>query len=375
MAKLLSIIVLVFFLVNPGIPEKTEDKPTSNNAKIQLALILDTSNSMDGLIDQAKSQIWKIVNEMAISKMDGKNPDLELALYAYGNDNFNATNGYIEIQSALSQDLDIISDKLFRLTTKGGSEYCGQVIHTALTDLDWSSNEKVFKLIVIAGNEPFDQGPIVPNDAYNLACEKGIAITTIFCGDWKEGIATGWKDAPACVAKKYLNIDQDEAVAHIPTPFDDEIIALNSRLNDTYLAYGQEGTQRMELQKRQDINANAYGSANLRERASFKSKAVYNNAQWDLVDAAEEEPEILNEIKRDALPKEMQSMSDVERKEYLMKKKQERDDIKSQMRALEEKANQYVAEKKKEKAKENTLDEAMMDAIKTLASDKGLSWD
>ncbi|MEZ4982768.1 MAG: VWA domain-containing protein [Saprospiraceae bacterium] len=278
MAKLLSIIILVFFLVNPGIPEKMENEQSTSSAKIQLALILDTSNSMDGLIDQAKSQIWKIVNEMAISKIDGKNPELELALYAYGNDNFNATKGYIEIQSALSQDLDNISDRLFRLTTKGGSEYCGQVIHTALTDLDWSASEKDFKLIVIAGNEPFDQGPVVPNDAYKLACEKGIAITTIFCGDWKEGIATGWKDAPACVSKKYLNIDQDETIAHIPTPYDDEIIALNSKLNDTYLAYGHEGNKRMELQKQQDINANAYGSANLRERASFKSKAIYNNA-------------------------------------------------------------------------------------------------
>lgn len=30
---------------------------------IQLALLLDTSNSMDGLIDQARSRLWQIVNE------------------------------------------------------------------------------------------------------------------------------------------------------------------------------------------------------------------------------------------------------------------------------------------------------------------------
>ena len=35
-----------------------------------LALLLDTSNSMDGLIDQAKSQLWKIVNELAAAKCD-----------------------------------------------------------------------------------------------------------------------------------------------------------------------------------------------------------------------------------------------------------------------------------------------------------------
>ncbi len=33
-------------------------KPT-----VQLAILLDTSNSMDGLIDQAKTQLWNVVNE------------------------------------------------------------------------------------------------------------------------------------------------------------------------------------------------------------------------------------------------------------------------------------------------------------------------
>ena len=31
--------------------------PIEKKAKIQIALLLDTSNSMDGLIDQAKSQL------------------------------------------------------------------------------------------------------------------------------------------------------------------------------------------------------------------------------------------------------------------------------------------------------------------------------
>ena len=54
---------------------------------IMLALLLDTSNSMDGLIDQAKSQLWKIVNELAAAKCgDGSAPNIKIALYEYGND-------------------------------------------------------------------------------------------------------------------------------------------------------------------------------------------------------------------------------------------------------------------------------------------------
>ena len=38
-------------------------KPKNNIVKI--ALLLDTSNSMDGLINQAKAQLWDIVNKFS----------------------------------------------------------------------------------------------------------------------------------------------------------------------------------------------------------------------------------------------------------------------------------------------------------------------
>ena len=34
--------------------------------KVEMAILLDTSGSMEGLIEQAKSQLWQIVNELAI---------------------------------------------------------------------------------------------------------------------------------------------------------------------------------------------------------------------------------------------------------------------------------------------------------------------
>ena len=37
----------------------------SNKQFIKVALLLDTSNSMDGLIDQAKAQLWDVVNELS----------------------------------------------------------------------------------------------------------------------------------------------------------------------------------------------------------------------------------------------------------------------------------------------------------------------
>jgi len=48
--------------------EPVWDPPARQVARrpvVQIALLLDTSNSMDGLIHQAQTQLWKIVNEMA----------------------------------------------------------------------------------------------------------------------------------------------------------------------------------------------------------------------------------------------------------------------------------------------------------------------
>lgn len=102
----------------------------SKDNKIQVALLLDTSNSMDGLIDQAKSRLWNIVNTLTTVKYNGQAPQVEIALYEYGNDGLKDEN-YIRQITPLTQDLDLVSEKLFALRTNGGNEYCGAVIRDA----------------------------------------------------------------------------------------------------------------------------------------------------------------------------------------------------------------------------------------------------
>ncbi|MEM9821411.1 MAG: VWA domain-containing protein, partial [Bacteroidota bacterium] len=127
--------------------------------RIQLALLLDTSNSMDGLIEQAKSQLWKMVNELAESTKDGRTPEIEIALYEYGNDQLSPMKGYIREVVPLTSDLDHLSEKLFELNTDGGEEYCGFALKTAIENLTWSDKADNLKIVFIAGNEGFDQGP------------------------------------------------------------------------------------------------------------------------------------------------------------------------------------------------------------------------
>ena len=147
------LVFLVAFLFISFTTDKVNVVAPANGQTIMIALLLDTSNSMDGLIDQAKSQLWKIVNEVAVAKSgDGKQPNIKIALYEYGNEGLSPDEGYIRQVCPLTEDLDVISEKLFSLTTNGGNEFCGQVIKTALNQLAWSASNSDLKMIFIAGD-------------------------------------------------------------------------------------------------------------------------------------------------------------------------------------------------------------------------------
>jgi hypothetical protein len=359
------------------------DEPTDINQQepakpqtIMLALLLDTSNSMDGLIDQAKSQLWKIVNELAAAKCgDGTQPDIKIALYEYGNDGLPESEGYIRQVSPLTDDLDVISEKLFSLRTNGGNEFCGHVIRTSLNQLAWSASDADLKMIFIAGNEPFTQGSV----SYQLACsqakEKGVVVNTIFCGDFNEGILTNWKSGADLTGGTFMSIAQNSKTVYVPTPYDDKIAALNDQLNTTYIYYGKTGSYKKSQQVVQDNNAESYGTANKAERAVSKSSHAYKNSNWDLVDAAKDNEKVITETKTEDLPAEMKTMTIEQRKVYIQQKSQERKKIQEEILSLNKQRQEYISKNASQESKDAMLDASMMKAIKQKGNAKKLKWE
>src|SRR5690606_39380614 len=103
---------------------------TTFTGSIPVAILLDTSNSMDGLMNQAKSRLWNIVNTLTTLRYEGQVPNIEIALYEYGNSGLSVESDYIRQVTPLTKDLDLISEQLFGLRTNGGYEYCGAVIRS-----------------------------------------------------------------------------------------------------------------------------------------------------------------------------------------------------------------------------------------------------
>ena len=133
-AKRLSILCsLVLALGATIVPDRGEAKKPQRPL-IQMAILLDTSSSMQGLIEQAKSQLWKVVNEFIASKKAGQRPEIQVALYEYGKSSIPAGEGHIRMglggnqhqphasdQEAFADDRRHSSRRRHRLSQRWGS--------------------------------------------------------------------------------------------------------------------------------------------------------------------------------------------------------------------------------------------------------------
>jgi len=365
----LFVALLATAVVNFAVAIEPAAKATTKENKkplVQIAILLDTSGSMEGLIEQTKSQLWRIVNEFAKAKQDGVAPEVQVALYEYGKSSLSAQSGWIRRIQPLTTDLDKISEELFALRTNGGDEYCGWVIKNAVNELAWSLAPEAYKAIFIAGNEPFTQGPVNYAESCKAAITKGIIVNTIHCGSEAEGINGKWKDGADLADGKYLVIDQNRAVVSIEAPQDKEIAKLGVALNKTYLAYGTEGRLGAGRQIAQDANVAALAPASgaVAQRAVAKASANYKNSAWDLVDAVKDQKADVASLKTEDLPAEMQKLNAVERKAYVETKSKERTEMQTKINELNKEREKYVAARMKEVAGTNTLDAVVITAVR-----------
>ncbi|MFO0596853.1 MAG: vWA domain-containing protein [Myxococcaceae bacterium] len=349
-------------------PKPVIESKISAEPKIQIAILLDTSGSMDGLINQTREQLWRIVNTFATAKKEGKRPKLELALYQYGNDGISAQQHHVQKMVPLTTDLDKVSEALFKLSTNGGNEYCGAAISHALGELEWSPNPKDLKLIYIAGNEPFTQGPIAFREVVKTAISRGIVVNTIHAGTEAQGLADSWAEAAKLADGNFLFIDSNRAVARVDAPQDAELARLSNEMNKTYIAYGRTGKEAVARQEAQDKNAQGMSASSLSTRAAAKASPMYRNDSWDLVDA-KKGGKGLGGIAAEELPPEMKAMNEKEREAYVDQKAKQRTEIQAQISKLSAERDQYVQAEMKKRAAEGSksMDDALIESAKTQA--------
>ncbi|RKY21111.1 MAG: VWA domain-containing protein [Planctomycetota bacterium] len=347
--------------------------PGPDAHSVDLALCLDTSGSMKGLIDSAKEKLWAIVNELSQAE---PSPTLRVALLTYGNDGHDEAQGWVSLDVPLTTDLDLISQHLFALSTNGGTEYVGRVVSTAVEQLRWSGASDAAHIVVVAGNETADQDPVRRyHEVARMARERGFHLNAIYCDNGERGVASTWEDVALLGSGYYAVIDQDHGTLAIDTPYDGKLTLLNDQLNRTYIAFGSAGAAGLSNQVAQDSNSRSVNRASLADRVATKGGKLYKCA-WDLVDACDSGDIDLETVAPEDLPEELAGLSLVEREAFVAGKRADRARVQAQIAQVHVQRQAFQAQVRAERSLEDddAFDRVLRDAVRAQLTAKGFSF-
>lgn len=370
--KLTLTAVLLATTTAPTVQTARETTDAPARRDVDLVICLDTSGSMRGLLDSARQSIWAIANDLALAKPA---PNLRIALLTFGNDGHQSDNGWVRVDTGFTQDLDLVSEKLFALSTNGGTEYVGRVLQASLERLQWTTSHDALKLIVVAGNESADQDQLVKfRDQCRAAIGRGIMINSIYCGNPNDNIAPAWREVAKLADGHFHAINQNGTVA-LKSPFDQEISGLSTSLSATYIPIGAAGNRAWANQTVQDQNAAKTNSKAVTQRAQAKCTTNYVCA-WDLLDSLKNKTLSLDKVKLEDLPENMRVMTLEQRKQYVTEMSGKRSKIQDKIKALHAKREVWkVAEIKRRKLdKGQDFESAVQTAVRAQAAAKGLQF-
>ncbi len=364
--------------------------PPADRPRIELVFALDTTSSMAGLIEAAKTKIWSIVNQIASGKPA---PDVRVGLVAYRD----RGDAYITQVTELTGDLDAMYAKLMALRAEGGGdgpESVNQALHDAVNKMAWSQGGKVMRLVYLVGDWPphMDyQDDVKYPETAKAAVARGIYINTIRCGTHADTERV-WKDIALKAEGKYFSIAQEGGAVAVATPYDAEIARLDGEVRASAVLYGSAGARADAKAKAAAVDATmAAAPAEAKaERAVYAARKAKEapaapagiamggaggGAALDLVSAYEASPGDLAKVNESALPEEMRKMSPEQRKAYLDKKVAERKAAQAKLDELNKKRAAHLAEEtKRAPARAKSLDSEVFESVRESASKIGVAY-
>lgn len=344
------------------IPEQTSPSCKQERGKaVDMVFVLDTTGSMGGLLQGAKTKIWRIVNDTMQSNRCGAAVRVGLVGYRDKED------AYVTKQVALSEDLDAVYAELMDFKAQGGGdepEHVRLALHEGVNHMKWQANSK--KIVFLVGDAP-------PHDDYNdapsvtqtsqKAWAKGITINTLLAGDSQQ-TAKVWRSIAQYGAGEYFEIPQDGGSRNINTPYDKRLHDLSGELDGIYLPYGNQVIRQRALAKSTKMQS-AIAAAPIEAQAERSiNKSINRSAysQDDLIQAIENGKVTLSKIPSQDLPDNMQKMSAAEREAYVAKQIQKRRELRAEIATVSKQREQYLQQHNKE-TPTDSFDQAVSRAL------------
>ena len=350
----------------------------TENPKIDVVFVLDTTGSMADLIQTAKEKIWSIATTMASAQ---QTPDIRIGLVAYRD----RSDAYVTKVVDLSDDLDSVYATLMDFAADGGGdtpESVNKALSDAVHQMSWSEQDQAYKVIFLVGDAPphMDYNEVQYPEIVASALEKGIVVNTIQCGDIVTAIEP-WTQIASLGHGNFFQVEQAGGAVAYTTPYDEEIANLSAKLDDTRLYYGTDE----EKEKMRDKVA---ATDKLHDGASFASRArrgVFNASaggrtnllgENELVDAVTSGEVDLNDIEEDALPESVAVMAPAEQAEFVAELASERAQLKRQIQELSQDRDGFLAVKVEEAGgMKDSLDQMLYDTVKDQAGKAGLEYE
>ena len=346
------------------IPPKTQAACKNQAAEqIDLLFVLDTTGSMGGLIQGAKTKIWRIVNDVMQNQRCGT--DVRVGLIGYRDKD----DEYVTRKVNLNQDLDEVYAELMAFKAAGGGdepEHVRLALHEGVNQMNWRANSK--KVLFLVGDAPpkdsYIETPSVHHTAQK-AKQKGIIINTLLAGDSKS-TAKVWQSVAQYGGGEYFTIPQDGGSVAVTTPYDDQLSTLSGQLDQVYLPYGDRQVRRAAVAKSASKLSSIAAAPKEAQAERSINKSINKQAysQDDLVQSIENGKVKLDSIDSKQLPDNMQAMSASERQRYVDAQIQKRQQLKQEIAQVSKQREDYLQNNRQQDSKQgDSFDTAVSRAL------------
>ncbi|MFN7956056.1 MAG: vWA domain-containing protein [bacterium] len=356
-------------------PAATDAPPVAAKPRIDVAFVLDTTGSMGGLIEGAKSKIWSIANEMIRAT---PTPEIRIGLVAYRD----RGDAYVTQVHDLSADIDAVYGTLRGFQADGGGdgpESVNQALSDAVTKLSWSQDRKALKLVFLVGDAPPHMD--YPQDQpyariVEAAVKKDLVIDTIQCGADTE-TARVWQEIARLGEGKFVALGQTGDMVAVSTPVDGEIAALARELGKTAVGYGSD-ERRKEVEEKLSVAA-AAPAAVAADKATFSARGGASGGivtgEGDLVaDVAAGKARVEN-LPAASLPPALQAMEPEARADFVKQQVAKRAELTRQMNELVAKRDALLADERARAAAsgaKDSFDSKVAETVREHAQKKGI---
>jgi Mg-chelatase subunit ChlD len=311
--------------------------PLPRKPAIEVVFCLDTTGSMTGLLEGAKSKIWAICNQLLIGR---PMPYLRVGLIAFRD----RGDDYVTRVYDLRDDLDeVYADIRTFAANQGGDtpESVNQALDDAVNKMSWSKDRETIRIVFLVGDAPPHMD--YPDDVkYPVTCqraqEKGILINAIQCGNDAE-CTRYWKDIAALSGGSYAAIPQNGGVREISTPFDAQLSKVYADLLRSTLLFGDSRKRETDRKKLEAVQALPVITA--ADRAGYLAK-LGKIASYDLLDAIRAGKVRLEDLAVEELPEVLHKLTAKERAVYLTRVAEQRGKLLQTVAELDRERSAYL---------------------------------